>query len=200
MQMAATPAETWDFEWDYTQGKLEDQTGWAIDKSGTASSSLISTGEKITTLNSSYFQIYPRSDGIHADLRRFDTNGYGVVEASASGYFSTGNVPNLRITAAASTTKRVTLYPCNGKWRVMDNNTITAGTAIADYADNTEYTIRIVLKDTTADIYINGTLVKADQSTATTLYGGINSPMGQNMGSGRYAVLKSFKIKKGRIN
>ena len=197
--MAVKPVETWDFEWDYTMGKLEDQTGWGTDKSGSGTSAIIADGEKIYTGGNSYYQIYIGSDGSLASLRNF-TSGYGVMEVVMRGKYNSAKT-NLRITAAVSSTKRVTLFQHNGEWRVMDHQQIADCTPIADAANDTEYKVRIELKDTVADIYLNDVLIKADQDTSATLYGTSNCIMHQNgndnTGTNYYVVVKSLKIKQG---
>lgn len=190
--------ETWDYEWDYTMGKLEEQEGWGVDKSGTGSTSMITNGEKFITSSNSYYQIYPVSAGIHGNLRQFD-NGYGILEAVVYGVFNSGS-PNLRITAKKSATERVTLLQHAGKWKVWDATNATNCTVLTDAVNNVEYTARIVFKNTVADIYINGVLVLADYDVTKTKYGGSNGPMHQNGGNNYYGVLKSLKIKLGSIN
>lgn len=187
----------WDYVWDYTMGKLEEQPGWALDGSGT--SSIIGDGEKIST-TSSYFQPYMKSNGIYSNLR-YMPNGYGTMEVICYGVWNnSGNAKNLRITLGESSSNRVTLFPYNGKWRLLKNSTSSnsANTAIADAANNTLYTIRIVLKGTSHDIYINGTKVQSN-ITGTGFYaGGSAGVMHQNGGSSSYyAVVRSLKIHAG---
>ncbi|MBR4636738.1 MAG: hypothetical protein IKO51_10340 [Clostridia bacterium] len=199
MLAQAGAAEQWDFKWDYTMGKLEEQTGWTASVSGSGSTSLTANGEEFVTATGSYLQVGPGSNHPQASaLRRFTENGYGVVEAVMYGSFSPTGA-NLRITAAASNQKRITLFQYGGKWKLYDNNSIVACSVLADAVNNTEYKVRIVFKDTAADIYINGELAAADLDTSKTVYGSTNSVMHQNGGSGYYAVLKSLKIKCGRI-
>lgn len=203
MQAASKPY--WDFEWDYTMGKLEEQPGWSSSVSGTASSTMTSTGEKFVSNNSSYYNVWMTSAGVQG-ANRFFTSGYGTLEVVFSGKYNmpTNGANNFRITAAInSSTKRVTLIQAgpsnNFKWRVLDNNTPANCTAIASCSNNTKYKVKIVMKDTVADIYINDVLVKADQSTADSLYGTSNNVMHQNGGgSTNYAILESLKIHQGQ--
>lgn len=189
-----TVTQYWDVSWDYTQGKLESQTGWTSIISGTASSSLESDGEKLIANTNSSITLSIDQNGSLAQYRTFDT-GYGTFEVVCYGKW--GSSQNVRITSAISSTKRMTVYPCSSKWRIMDSDQSNAGTPIADAFDDTEYTVRIVMKDTTADIYINNTKVASNVSTGDTLYGLSNFVMFQNGGSGKYAVVKSVKIHMG---
>ena len=76
--MVQEASSYWDYEWDYTMGKLEEQTGLSLDHSGTGGSSLISDGEKITTNSGAFFQPYFTSGGIHSNLRTMP-DGYGTM-------------------------------------------------------------------------------------------------------------------------
>lgn len=199
MAQADAPASYWDYEWDYTMGKLEEQPGLSVDKSGTGSSSLISDGEKITTNSSAYFQPYFTSSGIHSNLRTMP-DGYGTIEVVCYGVWNnstSGTRNNLRVTASQSSTNRITIFVFNGKWRLLKHSTTThaSNVAIADAANNTEYTIRIVMKGSAHDIYINGDKVQSDIVGTGFAAGGSNSIMHQNGGgSSYYAVIKSLKI------
>ena len=199
MQAASKPY--WDFEWDYTMGKLEEQPGWSVSSSGTVSSTMTSTGEKLTADNNAYIQPYMQSAGVQA-ANRYMANGYGVLEMTFYGsFYKSSGAANLRITAAASSTKRVTIMQSGAtlssfRWRVFDNSSPSQGTELAACSDGT-YKVRIVFKDTVADIYINDELVKANQSTSTSVYGTSNCVMQQNSRTG-YSILKSFKIHQGQ--
>lgn len=201
MRQAAAPTPYWDYEWDVSKGLMESQSGWGLDSSGTGGTALVSDGEKIWTNNSAYRQPYISSSGEMSNLRTMP-NGYGTLEVVCYGkwYNTTGkNARNLRITAAESSSYRVTIYPFNGKWRLMKNPSGDTNTAIADCANNTEYTIRIVMKHETADIYINGEKVQSDIDTTQFAAGPSNSVMSQNGGgSSYYGVVKSFKIHLGQ--
>lgn len=204
MQTTPIPSPYWDYEWDYTMGKLESQTGWSTDKSGTSSSSIISDGEKFTANNSSYYQPYIVSGGDLTSLRRF-TDGYGTIEVVCYGVWNnstSGNRYNLRIQAVKDTTNRLVVFPANGKWRLMKvsnaNSSNSSNTVIANASNNTEYTVRIVLRNTVADVYINGTKV-AEGVTASAAAGSSNGILYQNGGgSSYYGVIKSLKIHLGQ--
>lgn len=125
-------------------------------------------------------------------------NGYGTMEVVCYGkWYNTANknARNLRITVAESSSYRMTIYPFNGKWRVLETTAGDSNPEIADVENNTEYTIRIVLKHNKADIYINGTKVASDISTTNIGAGSNNGVMSQNGGgSSYYGVIKSLKI------
>lgn len=202
--MRAASQPYWDFEWDYTMGKLEEQPGWTSVVNGTASTTLVENGEKFASNNNSTFTVYPVSGGVCDNVRHF-TSGYGTMEIVISGKFykPTNGVNNFRISAPISSDKRLTLIQAGPssdfKWRVLDNATPKNCTAIAPCADNVKYKVKIVMKDTVADIYINDVLVKANQSTSATIYGNLIQAMHQNGGgSSYYTILESLKIHQGQ--
>ena len=196
MQMATPPVPYWDYEWDYTKGKLEEQTGWSYTILRTASSEMVSDGEKLLApSNNSYINLYMPE----GNPNRSFSSGYGTLEVKCYGVWWNNNYAvNLRITAAISSTKRVTLFVFGNQWRIFDNATKANCTVLQSASNNTKYTIKIVMKDTVADIYINGTLVAANVSTSSTVYGSSNSVMQQNSESAnRYGVIQYFKLKHG---
>lgn len=193
-EMMEQAAESWDYEWDYSNGKLEEQTGWKVSINRTASSEMISDGEKLLApTNNSYIQIYMPSE----NSNRLFTSGYGTLEVTCYGkWWDNNDAVNLRITAAVSGTKRITLFIFNGQWRIYDNATKANCTVLRNAVNNTRYTIKIVMRDTVADVYINDVLAVSDFGTDATLYGGINQVMGQNFGGPHnYAVIQSLKLK-----
>ena len=180
----------WDYAWDYSMGKLEDQSGWHTD--GTGTTELISDGEKISVGSSAYYQILMDNDNPY----KYMPDGYGTLEVDCYGVFNTGNgVQNLRITAAKDSTTRLTLIQNKGKWKLLKNATPNSAdnTVLADCVDNTAYKVRIVLKGTTADVYLNGEKVASNVS-ATAAGGFNNTVMQQNSGSGKYGVIQTFKV------
>jgi len=188
------PLSEWDYEWDYTKGKLEEQTGWSYTISKTAYSEIISDGEKlIASSNNSYINLY----ALTGQANRFFTSGYGVLEVVCYGvWWNNSDAVNLRVTAAVSGTKRITLFVFNNQWRIYDNSTKANCTVLLNAIDNTKYTIRIVVRATVADVYINNVLAISDFSMDSTIWGSSNSVMGQNFGSARcYGVIQSLKLR-----
>ncbi len=197
MAAASGGPSYWDFEWDYSMGKLEEQSGWTYAKSGTAASSLISDGEKVYANNSgAYFQINPQDDNPILNM----PNGYGTLEVTCYGKFynSTGKgTRNARIFVAgdtASGNSRIQVYAFNGKWRINaaagDNNP-----AIADASNNTVYTIRIALKGSAADIYVNNVLCVEDYDLSSLSTGSKSALQVYSAGgSSYYTVWQSLKI------
>ena len=190
-------APEWDFEWDYSMGKLEEQTGWAIDTLGTTSSTLQSNGQKVTAAGTnSYYQIYPSREGNLAWLRTMP-NGIGVIECEVYIHLVNTNHQNCRINIVESSSNRFCIYQAAGKWRKMDNNAMQSGTAIADFTNNTTTIVRLEMNGSSVNVYLNNSLA-GTISTSGTLYGSSNSIMPQNMGTG-YIILKTFKLRVGRL-
>lgn len=192
----------WDFEWDYTQGKLENISGWATDITTGYGTSIISDGEKFQGNNTSgYAQLYAASNGQCANVRRM-INGIGAMEVTFyCNYRSTDN--NFRFTIRNdddNNIKRITVFQNNGKLRVFDNYTNSNCTAIGDFTNNTVYTLRLEMDGTNNKAYIDGSLVY--NSTTQSVYGGSNGPFwqqGNTGGSAYYGVLQSLKLKSGSI-
>ena len=191
-----TVTNYWTYEWDYTQGKLEEQTGWNTDTSGTTSSTMISDGQKLTANGNSFYQILPQSGQAIKTM----SDGYGTIEVECYGVWSTGTTAqNLRISAVKDTTNRLSVYVNGNKWRLLYNATPSSSenTVIADAVDNTLYKVRIVLKGTVADVYINDAKVATNVS-ATSNATASNSIMQVNATSDSYySVVKSLKIRVG---
>ena len=191
----------WDYAWDYSMGKLEEQTGWYTDKSSSGiSSSIVTGGEKIAqTTGDRYIQFLINSGGSLASVR-YMTTGYGVVECIMSGNHPEASVTNgrFRVAAVKDTSCRISLIDDSGKWRIRNNATASLCTPVADFVNNTEYKIRLVLKNTTADVYINDTLVVEDVDTSTVTSDGSNSMIvmpGYGSGEDYNVILKAFRIK-----
>lgn len=198
--ISVTVTAYWDFEWDYTMGKIEEQTGWLLDKSSSgASSSLTGSAERIVTSSSgSYFQCYINPDGVYAALRNF-ADGRGVLECTFVGHYSTAaDYTNLELRAVNTTTNRVAIcINKNMKFVLETNSSPASSLVLADFVNDTEYTARIVCKGTTADLYLNGTLAYSDIDMSSAIYGAHTCLMLQRQGSGFYTDLKAVKIKAG---
>lgn len=197
--LIAAQDEKWDFQWDYTQGKLEDVSGVSVNKNG-GSSSLTSNAERFTVpTGGKYYQIYFPSGGALDSVRTM-TNGKGVLEVTFVGHISSVlTSSNIRMTAAESSTKRIVIFPSYNKFKVYDNSSVNNCTAIGDYANDTEYVVRIVYKGTTADVYVNGSLIKTNVSTGISVAGTSNCLLFQNIGDGYYVDLKSLRIRVGSL-
>ena len=190
--------DPWDFKWDYTMGRLEDQAGLHTDVSGTGGSSMTTDGEKIWSGNtaSNYYQILFDNDSPY----KYMPNGYGTIELVCYSVLrNDGNGNSLRLTCAENATNRLTLLQNDHKWKLMKNSdpTSSSNTTLASITDNTPQTVRIVQKGTKADVFINGTQV-ATNIDATSAAGTSNNIMHQNGGGSQYySVLQSLKIKLG---
>lgn len=189
----------WDYEWDYTMGKLEDQDGWTVDSSG-GSTTLISDSEHFTTPANTYYQIHLRSEGSLASVRKMP-DGVGVIEISFRGHFNHDGTTNknIQLCAVGSTTNRIAIIATKNKFRIFDSNNIAACTAIGDYEDDTDYILKIVCKGVTADVYVNGEKIGSDVSMSTSQSGTSNNIMAHNLGTGYYFDLKYLKIRVGAI-
>lgn len=179
--------ESWDYEWDYSQGLLS-ANGWSIGTSGTASESLIDSGVKLQSASSEY--VYARNQA------EFN-NAVGVMEVVLSANdFRSGNYVNLRV-CLSNGTNGVQIAYNNGYFMAYDNSTFSSCTKLIVAKSKTDYTIRIELNNGSGNIYINGTPVAENVSASSFPYSGNTSIWSQNQNN--YITVKSVKIKKNRL-
>lgn len=183
----------WDFEWDYTQGKFEEVNGTAVDSTGGTTTELTANAEVISVSANNYWQVYFPSAGSLVNVRTM-ANGYGVIEATFSAQINSGGM--VRLSCAADTSRRALIFAYNGKFRIKDNSTNGSCTAIADYQNGTEYTLRIILKDTTVDVLLNGVPIQQDISSSLTITGSSNNLYLEGSAN---VTLKTFKVKSGGV-
>lgn len=182
----------WNFEWDYSMGRLEDQQYWHADIAGTCSSTLEENGQKLVAaaLSGRNISIVPAD----ADYYRI-INGKGTIEAVAS----------LHETASTTVGFKLGIGPANGVERAGGILTTTAGQMFNTYIGSTEtpiisvqndrdYTFRLVMDGNVGYVYLDGQLVKTIEAPADTVYAGRCQVGWQNGGSGNYCLLKSVKI------
>lgn len=182
---SSAPVETWDFEWDYTMG-LPENNGMTKTVSGSPTITMQSNGLKIANSNGGY---------VRYDFARTSTQT-GIVEVTFIGDFSpTARYNNVRALISNGSKGGNFCTPFN-EFRIMD----TAGyadtfTYVQDMEVNIEHTVRIVLKGTTFDMYIDGVKAVADFSCSVTEYTTANRVFVQQTQSPNYAILRSMKIK-----
>lgn len=185
-----TVTKYWDFEWTYADGLIENTEYWIKSSGSTGTTSMVSDGEKIVGGNPGYTQLYPNGAPF-----MYMTNGYGVMEFTVYGKWDV--LPTVAVftvnTGNSEKTRRICLKVLAGKWCLRDTN----GTPIGDALTDTVYTVRIELKGTVGDIYINGTLVAGNVDTSTMTTGGANSVTVNEHQT--YTVLQSMKIKSGGV-
>ena len=194
--METTVGETWDFQWDYSKGKLEDQPGWEKVVSGSASSTMTSDGERFSTAGSSsdYYIVRPQSS---SPLRTM-TGGLGVMEVTFSGNIATGTkVTNFEIRAVESASKRIGTAITDTQGRINITVRDRNGTIICQFESNVVYTVRVEMKASGADVYVNGVKKLSDFSLSASLYGAYNGVVAIGLGNNSL-TLKALKIKAGR--
>lgn len=193
--METTVGETWDFQWDYSKGKLEDQPGWEKVVSGSASSTMTSDGERFSTAgsHSDYCIVRPQSS---SPLRTM-TGGLGIMEVTFFGNIATGINENFEIRVVESASKRISTAITGTQGRlnitVQDRNE----TIICPFESNIVYTVRVEMKASGADVYVNGVIKLSDFSLSASLYGAYNGVLAIGLGNNSL-TLKALKIKAGR--
>lgn len=180
----------WDYEWDYSDGLLENDPSWTKEISGTASSSMTQSGLALSSSSNSYIR-YKRTDS--------DFNvSKGVLEFT----LNTGDVyaeqQNIRA-CLSNGTNGVQIYaPRDGtqsKFVVSTGTGVTAGALfLANYTNNTDYTFRFEIDGTTAKVMINGEYVAQNIDTTSVNYSANTVFMSQNA-TGKTWYLKSIRFK-----
>ena len=178
----------WDYEWDYTDGTLSAEDGWASTTSGTASSAITDSGLGLTSNSNSYI--------------RFENSNFFVTSGVMEVVINTGNIDaaqqNIRI-GLSNGTNGIQIYgtvdPVAGKWFVLsDSTTVFSGaTRVGQFENNTDYTFRFYLNGTTADVMVDGEYKVTDVDITTINYASRTCVMSQNAG-GKTWYVKSIKF------
>lgn len=189
MQAASAEPSQWDYEWRYTDGLLS-SNGWAKTVSGTASETMDSNGLRLTS-NSGYVRL--SNDAYNMTIGEME------VTLVVPQYSTNSTYQNNRI-CLSNGTNGLTIFPNTGKWRNLNTNGSPAnGTALADFAVNTEYVIRIRLNNGYASAWINGTQVLTGFDLRHSFYSTNTAVWSQNQGGG-YGIFKSIKLLVNRIS
>lgn len=176
----------WDYEWSYSDG-LPENNGMTKTTSGTSTITMTSDGLKVSNATNSWVRYtLPTA-----------TMTTGIIECTFVGLFDnvSNGVQNLRLCASNGSNGGQTLV-CQNKFRLFDTNLGPyRGTAIADYENNTEYTVRIEKNGSTFDVYINGQAVVLGSQISGIYYATGNFVMVQNTGNAYSATIKAIRAK-----
>ena len=176
----------WDYEWNYSDG-LPENNGITKTTSGTSTITMTSDGLKVSNAANSWVRYTLPTATMTA----------GIIECTFVGLFNSSaqGSQNLRLCASNGTNGGHTLE-CMDKFRLLDTTLGPyRGTAIADYENSTEYTVRIELNGSTFDVYINGQAVVSGVQCSGIYYATGNFVMVQNTGNSYYAIIKSIRAK-----
>lgn len=185
MAQAGGGGSEWDYEWDSTKGLL-DKEGNGFEKiTSGGGASIIDTYLRFSGTSSSYTSYA---------MPTFYTTG--VMEAEIS----------------TNTNAQMRLYFGNGEYGIGIRLQTSSGykgiylgaavsTRLATAVASTKYKIRLVLKGTTADVYVDDTLVLADEdvTTLTSCYRVYVAGLGTG-GASQQSHLYSLKMKFGRLS
>lgn len=186
-----TPSE-WDYEWDYTQGLPS--SPWVSSSSGTYST---------PTLETNGVRIQTGSGGSFNYTLPASTTQLGVVEAEVwIPSQSKGTKNRAQVRFGDATYCAYIVFFKSGKpsnaikpWNV---SSVGNATTMAYYTDDTPQTLRIELNGSTANIYLDGSLIKQNLSTSTMQNKG-GLLVGQYNGENIPFYLRSIKVKFGRL-
>ena len=160
MNSDGTPKDnTWDYEWDYTDGLLS-SNGWKRNNSaGTTSETLVSEGVQLSAGTGYY--IYMTNSAYQGDRVLMEV--YLKVD-------SAGTLQNSRL-CVSNGVNGIQIYPAGTTWRY--NNSSSMGNCQnlpADFQANADiwYKVRLLLYDSKAYVWIDGTLVGTCPKTFCT--------------------------------
>ena len=174
----------WDYEWDYTKGLL--------DANGNGFEKLTSGGS--VSITGTYLQFAGSSSSYTSYAM---PTGYttGVMEAEL---YTTSNAQMRLYFGNGEYGIGIRLQTSSNYKGIYLGNTLT--TKLVTAAASTKYTIRIVLKGTTGDVYVNGNLVSEDTDVTSLTACSKISVFGLGTGSAsQKSRLYSIKMKFGRI-
>lgn len=180
------PVETWDYEWDYSQGLLS-ANGWEKTVSGSASETLAANGVKLSSAGSSYCRV-EKTDYKAAQVVM-------LVECDIPAIAATATSVNLRI-SVSNGTNGIQICENNGRWQLYDADYAADRTPIKTFATGT-HTVRLQLDNGVGAVWIDGELCASNVASSSILYSGRTLIMSQNQSG--YSVIKSVKLKKNRL-
>lgn len=185
--MAPQIVGAWDYEWNYRDGLLSNN-GWTKTISGAASESIDDTGLILRSGASAYVRL--------SNSNFIMPVGVLEVVCAIPGYSNLGGSYNLRI-SLSNGINGAQVYANTGFWRVMDSTTVDAGTPVAPFSANQEYTIRLELDNESFSVFVNDALTY-EGSASSIVYCTTTFLMSQNQGGGA-SIIKSIKIKRNRL-
>lgn len=160
MKQAGGPLPEWDVVWEYTDG-LPGDNGWTKTTAGTIYETIQDNGLEVSSKgsNNNVTYEYPASMSRGVFEVKFHTN------SSSQFHFVVG--------IKASETSGVGIraqYSTNNKGIYLpDGSTLAESTKLANFALNTDYTVRFELDNGYADIYVNNDLVASAVDISTVL-------------------------------
>ena len=192
----------WDYEWDYTMG-MPSADDWSHVTSGTSTTTIESTGLKLTNSSSSgwntfYFKRFGASTAVFeikmkVKYRATNAGGFGIVTLHNSGS-STGNSISVAFSTKSATSGKIYL-PTVSTW--------DEGTQIGTFSSDVYKVVRIELDNNVGRVYLNGVLA-ADNIDPTQLHGYQGDTVFsayhfKEGGTYHYLMIEYIKIKLGRL-
>jgi hypothetical protein len=191
-QSGGIPEETWDYEWDYTNGVSMLNSGWNLVSSGSGTCELRDSGQILSAATNSYRTV--------RNPNRFNVSS-GVMEVV---FYTTGinngnEYENTRI-CLGNGTKGIQVCTSNGVFRLFDNNTSGLGTSLGvTVVPRQIYTLRLTLDGSFASVELDGSLLASSVGINTISYSG-NTGIWSQDADWYSTYVQSVKLKLGRIN
>lgn len=160
--MAQKPSgEQWDYAWNYTDGMPEDN-GFVKTITGDSNSTMTEDGVSLTAQDS-----YTGRSVQYAFPIVQTPSGIVEVEARFDLFSSYTNQPNFRLCLSNGSSGGQIMCPPRGIC-LMTNQSAGSAEKIADISTGVWYVIRIVLKGSVFDVYLNESKIVSDRNNLTT--------------------------------
>lgn len=198
MMLTAAEAaeETWDHEWSFEDGLLENN-GWTKVINGNASASLISTGLKMMSNGYAAYICYEKKDAkkqIGVMEAVFSIHLGGAAAGGHARFCFSNGTKGIQLDAVVSTNAPDTL-----DFYILDADDIKDRTLLAPFVSDQEYTARCVLDGNVGRIYIDGVLLADNVDISTVLYSARTAVWWQGgTYNANYLMLRSVKLKYNR--
>ena len=180
-----SPTPEWDYEWDYTKGLLNSD-GWTR---------TTSSGSPSATITSDYLDLYGSSTNYY-NFTYPESCTIGVMEAEI---YSANNAQIQIRFGNGEYGVGVRLQTSSNYKGIYLGSALT--TKIVSASTDTKYKIKMVLKGTTADIYVNDVLRLEDEDvTSLTTCADILVSGRASSTTNRHTRLYSLKMKFNRIS
>lgn len=184
LMAASGGGESWDYTWDYTDGTPESK-GMGKNISGSASGTLTNSGLEITADTSGYIRYTMPTASMTT----------GVMEVDIIPTNMKVGVQNFRFSASNGTDGAQ--INARGGYLCSTDSERSEDTQLAQLSQGKNHTIRLVLRNTNHDVYLDGVLVGQNIANNTILYCYSNRFWQQNGGT---TIVKAVRMMINRIS
>lgn len=182
--------ETWDYEWDYTNGISMTNDVWTLASSGSGNCELKQNGQLLASAVNGYRNVRNANFNIPIGVME-------VVFYTTGIYAGAGNA-NTRI-CLGNGTKGIQISTSTGSFHLYDNNSPGNGTSLGvSVVANQLYTVRLTLNGNLGKVEIDGVTVADSVNINNILYSSNTAIWSQNA-DWWSTYVQSVKLKINRI-